>query len=176
MWMMGGNTCQIALTNGQGACSLVSTSAGPKTLTASYGGSASFNPSSGTAAHTVNEILPLEPPLVTTPAEGALSNSLQANWPIFSGSAGPGLTVTVMEGETILCTSVSAANGSWQCASQVRLSSARTPSRSPPPAQMAASARQRCALSSCPISAIYPWFANPSSKSDRANRPEGMRN
>jgi hypothetical protein len=83
-----GNTCQITLSSGQGACSLVSTSAGPKTLTASYGGDASFNSSSGTAQHTVNEVLLPEPPLVLTPAEGALSDSLQANWPIFSGSAG----------------------------------------------------------------------------------------
>ena len=118
-----GNTCQITLADGQGACSLVSIIAGPKTLTASYRGEARFNPSTATAAHTVNETLPLEPPLVLTPAEGALSGSLQANWPIFSGSAGPGLTVTVMEDSTILCTSVSEADGSWQCASQVRLNS-----------------------------------------------------
>ena len=60
---------------------------------------------------------------MVTPAEGALSSSLQANWPVFSGSAGPGLTVTVMEDSTILCTSVSGADGSWQCASQVILAS-----------------------------------------------------
>ena len=119
----GGNTCQATLSNGQGACSLVSIAAGPKTLTVSYRGSASFNSSNGTAQHTVNEILPLEPPLVLTPAEGALSAGAQANWPIFSGSAGPGLTVTVMEGDAILCASTAGADGSWQCASQVMLAS-----------------------------------------------------
>jgi Big-like domain-containing protein len=37
-----------------GSCSITSTSAGSKTLTASYPGDGNFNPSSGTAPHTVN--------------------------------------------------------------------------------------------------------------------------
>src|SRR6185503_4320722 len=47
-----GGTCSATLP--ATSCSLASTSAGPKTLTASYGGDSNFNTSSGTASHTVN--------------------------------------------------------------------------------------------------------------------------
>ncbi len=43
-----------ALVGGAGSCNLTSTSAGAKTLTASYGGNASFQASMGTAPHQVN--------------------------------------------------------------------------------------------------------------------------
>jgi large repetitive protein len=50
----GTNSCSINLSGGAGSCSLPSTSVGPKTLTASYAGSANYNASSGTAGHIVN--------------------------------------------------------------------------------------------------------------------------
>ena len=49
-----GNTCNITLSGGSGSCLLTSTSAGPKTITASYGGDSNFNGSSDTEAHQVN--------------------------------------------------------------------------------------------------------------------------
>jgi hypothetical protein len=56
-----GYGCHITLSGSTGSCSLTSTSAGAKTLTASYSGDAYFNPSSDSEAHTVNGIcyLPL---------------------------------------------------------------------------------------------------------------------
>jgi hypothetical protein len=56
-----GHSCTITLSGGTGNCSLTSTSAGAKTLTASYSGDADFNPSNDSEAHTVNGIcyLPL---------------------------------------------------------------------------------------------------------------------
>jgi hypothetical protein len=48
-----GNACSITLSGGTGSCSLASTRAGTKTLTAVYSGDADFSPSSDTEAHTV---------------------------------------------------------------------------------------------------------------------------
>jgi hypothetical protein len=50
-----GNSCTITLSGGAGSCNLTSTSAGAKTITATYGGDASFNGSSGMKGHTVNK-------------------------------------------------------------------------------------------------------------------------
>src|SRR6185436_6303469 len=47
-----------ALTNGAGSCNLTSTSAGAKTLTATYAGDANYNSGSGTAAHQVDKGTP----------------------------------------------------------------------------------------------------------------------
>ena len=55
----GTDSCSITLTAGQptasGTCNLVSTTAGSKTITATYAGSANYDGSSGTATHTVNK-------------------------------------------------------------------------------------------------------------------------
>jgi titin len=50
-----GATCSGTLSGGSGSCQLTSTTAGAKTLTATYGGDSNFNSSSGTAAHQVNK-------------------------------------------------------------------------------------------------------------------------
>jgi len=50
-----GGTCTITLAAGAGSCSLTSTTAGAKTLTANYVGDSNFNPSSDTEAHQVDK-------------------------------------------------------------------------------------------------------------------------
>ncbi|GEM_PF-1984241 len=49
----GVNSCAGALMSGSGSCALALTTAGARTLTASYAGDANFNPSSDTEPHTV---------------------------------------------------------------------------------------------------------------------------
>lgn len=51
----GTNNCNITLVGGSGSCNLPSTSAGPKTLTATYAETSNFFGSSDTEAHTVNK-------------------------------------------------------------------------------------------------------------------------
>ena len=50
-----GNTCTVTLAAGSGSCNLASTSAGPKTLTATYSSDANFNASAGNASHQVDK-------------------------------------------------------------------------------------------------------------------------
>ncbi len=49
-----GGSCNANLSGGSGNCDLSSATPGPKTLTATYGGSTNFNGSGDTAAHQVN--------------------------------------------------------------------------------------------------------------------------
>lgn len=51
----GSQNCAITLSGGSGSCTLVSLSAGAKTLTATYAGAANFKTSSDTESHTVNK-------------------------------------------------------------------------------------------------------------------------
>lgn len=56
-----GQTCQIvSLTSGEGSCQLTSVSPGLKVLSANYAGAINFQPSSGTASHSVTSNLPDE--------------------------------------------------------------------------------------------------------------------
>jgi len=65
----GTDSCTGALAAGAGTCNLTSTTAGVKTLTATYAGVAPFNGSSGTATHTVTGVT------ITTisPTSGSIS-------------------------------------------------------------------------------------------------------
>ncbi|SED02758.1 Ig-like domain (group 3) [Nocardioides exalbidus] len=54
------------------------------------------------------------PPVISSPAAGA---TVQATTPDFSGTGQPGLTVTVREGSTVLCTATVGSNGQWSCSS-----------------------------------------------------------
>ncbi|MEK7404854.1 MAG: Ig-like domain-containing protein, partial [Acidobacteriota bacterium] len=55
----GATSCSASVV--AGSCSLASTTAGTKTLTATYSGESNFNASSGTAQHTVNQTPPNPP-------------------------------------------------------------------------------------------------------------------
>ncbi len=116
----GSASCTGTLTGGSASCSLTSTTAGAKTLTATYAGDATFSGSSGTAGHTVN-------PADTTTAVTSSQNpstfgqavtftaSVSAVAP---GSGTPdGAVAFTADGTTITgCSTVPLSNGSATCA------------------------------------------------------------
>ena len=61
----GTDSCVAAVATGQ--CSLTSTTAGAKTLTATYAGDANFATSAGTTDHTVNAVAPTATAVARTP-------------------------------------------------------------------------------------------------------------
>jgi hypothetical protein len=98
-------SCNAALVNGNASCGLASTSAGTRTLTASYAGSADFAPSSATASHQVNPAATSTRVLDTYPqpsAPGQPVNVLFEVLPVAPGSGQPGgsVSVTGEPGET----------------------------------------------------------------------------
>jgi hypothetical protein len=60
----------------------------------------------------------IAPPDITSPAQGARVTDAT---PPISGTGAPGATVTVREGNQVLCTAAVAANGRWSCSSTVVL-------------------------------------------------------
>jgi hypothetical protein len=59
----------------------------------------------------VGDVLP-QAPAIAAPADGA---SLTSTTPVISGTGTPGDTVTVSNGNTVLCTATVAADGTWSC-------------------------------------------------------------
>ena len=112
-----GNTCSAAVADG--TCDLASTSAGAKTLTATYGGDADFNGSADTEAHQVNAAdttttittdLP-DPSVVGQPV--TITYSVSVNAP---GAGSPTGTVTITDADSAQTCSASVATGSCQIA------------------------------------------------------------
>ncbi|MEU2154747.1 FG-GAP-like repeat-containing protein [Streptomyces sp. NPDC019396] len=58
-------------------------------------------------------------PVITSPADGAV---LSDSTPTFTGTGEPGTTVTLLEGDPVLCSAVVAVDGSWSCTPAVALS------------------------------------------------------
>lgn len=71
----GTDGCVITLNAGAGSCVLIPTTAGSKTLTASYGGSASFASSSANAAHQVDPFGPVDPASSTATVPDGVAGS-----------------------------------------------------------------------------------------------------
>src|SRR5437016_3513842 len=106
-------SCMPALSGGTASCTLTSTTAGSKTITATYSGDTNFNTSPGTASHTVNPAntttaITNAATLATATVVGqsyAVNYSVTVNSP---GSGTPTGTVTVSDG-TSTCTGTVAA-------------------------------------------------------------------
>ncbi len=81
-------------------CSLTPSTSGAKTLTATYGGDAAFNGSSGTAAHTVNKANSTTTITSDTPDPSIIGAAVSVGVSVAaaSGSLTPGGTVTVSDG------------------------------------------------------------------------------
>src|SRR5204863_8127195 len=72
----GVDTCPITLNgSGAGSCGLASSTAGSKTLTASYAGNATYAAASGTATHTVSKATPTVTITSDTPDPAAVGAS-----------------------------------------------------------------------------------------------------
>ncbi len=106
-----------ALVAGAGSCSLTSTSAGARTLTATYAGNASFQSSIGTAAHLVNPTATSTTITATAPDPSASGQTVTVAWSVTAvapGSGAPAGTVTVTASGGAETCSAPAASGSCQ--------------------------------------------------------------
>ena len=112
-----GNSCAAPV--GDGTCDLASTSAGAKTLTATYAGDSDFNGSLDTEAHqvdkadtttTITSDLP-DPSVVGEPVTIAFSVTVDA-----PGAGSPTGTVTVTDADSLQTCSATVAAGSCQIA------------------------------------------------------------
>ncbi len=102
-------SCSASVAMGQ--CQLTPHTAGNRTLTATYGGSDTFAPSSGTASHQVN-LIPTTTAIVSeAPDPSFPTQPVLVRFSVTSGSGTPTGTVTVSDG-TVQC---SASVGSGQC-------------------------------------------------------------
>ena len=99
-----GGTCSAAVS--AGSCSFASTSAGAKTITATYGGDADFNSSSGTKAHTVDKADTTTTVGTITPEPTVTGQSYSVAWSVTVNAPGAGTptgTVTVDDGTGGTC-------------------------------------------------------------------------
>lgn len=106
-----------ALVAGAGSCSLTSTSAGAKTLTASYPGNASFQASSGTAGHQVNPAATTTSITSDQPDPSFAGQPVTVNYAVAVSAPGAGTptgTVTVTASGGAESCSASVAAGSCQ--------------------------------------------------------------
>lgn len=103
----GSASCNGALSAGAGSCVLVSTTAGAKTLTATYGGSAGFSTSSGIAAHQVNKANTTTTIVSDDPDPSAVGQPVLVTFSVAVQAPGTGTptgTVTVSDGSGASCT------------------------------------------------------------------------
>lgn len=108
----GSATCTIAtLAGGSGTCNLTSTTAGNKTLTATYAGNASFATSNGSTAHLVNKANTSTTITADTPDPSGPGQAVTVSYSVVAtapGAGSPGGNVTV-----------SASGGSESCTGTV---------------------------------------------------------
>jgi len=106
-----GATCSASVATAN--CTLPSSSAGSRTLTATYAGDANFNSSSGTAAHTINRADTITTITSDSPDPSTVGQTYAVNFTVTAkapGSGTPTGTVTVGDGAGFNC-SASAATG-----------------------------------------------------------------
>ena len=100
----GGNSCSGTVPVGK--CMLTPTSAGAKTLTASYAGDSKFNTSSGSASHQVNKADTTTTIISDTPDPSVTGQAVTVNYSVVAnapGSGAPTGNVTVDDGEGNSC-------------------------------------------------------------------------
>ena len=86
----GGNTCTGTLSGGQGSCAIGLTTAGDRTLTATYAGGNGFGASSDTESHTVQAPPPPVLAVATQPASQATSGVALNPQPVVQLKTGDG--------------------------------------------------------------------------------------
>lgn len=121
-----GNQCtDDTLSGGIGSCQLLSTSLGSKTLTASYGGSFSHAPSSGTATHQVVQVSTTTTITSDTPDPSEVGQAYTVNVQVRTPAgnlAVPSGSVTISDGDAQVCAPIVLdvnGNGSCQAISQI---------------------------------------------------------
>jgi hypothetical protein len=110
-----GASCTATLSSGAGSCALTSTTTGNKTLTAAYSGDGTYNPSSNTAAHTVNKASST----TTIPSDSPDPSIINQSYTVsvsLSGSYGtPTGTVNISDGTGAGCMAI-LSGGAGSCA------------------------------------------------------------
>ena len=109
----GAASCTVTLSSATGSCSLTSTTAGNKTITATYNGDANFNTStSAGVAHTVNKANTTTTITSNTPNPSTVGSAVTINYSVTVNSPGAGTptgNVTVSDGLGDTCTGTVAA-------------------------------------------------------------------
>jgi len=104
----GSASCTVPLSSAAGSCSLTSTTAGGKTITATYNGDANFNASTSTGvAHTVNKASTTTTITSNTPNPSTVGQSVTINYSVTVNAPGAGTptgNVTVSDGAGDTCT------------------------------------------------------------------------
>ena len=105
--------CPITLSGGTGSCNVTFSTAGSKTLTASYGGDINFNPNSTSTGHNVNKgttttTISTDPVASTYPKQVTIKVTVTG-----STAIKPEGSVSISGGES--CTSINLTNGSGNC-------------------------------------------------------------
>ncbi|MEM9533172.1 MAG: Ig-like domain repeat protein, partial [Pseudomonadota bacterium] len=109
----GSDNCSITLSGGTGSCDLTSTTVGPKTLTAAYGGDANYTSAQDTEAHTVNQGLPTVTINSDSPDPSLVGQAYTVAVTVAAGGATPTGSVTVDDGDANC--SITLASGSGSC-------------------------------------------------------------
>ncbi len=110
--------CTVAaLSNGSGSCTASNAPLGSDTITASYGGTLDFGPSTGTALLSVTTD-PTTTSVTAVPSTSQFGSSVSYQVTVTNQVSGtPTGTVTVMTGITPLCTILTLSSGSGSCPS-----------------------------------------------------------
>ncbi|MEN1726963.1 MAG: Ig-like domain-containing protein [Pseudomonadota bacterium] len=106
--------CEITLAAGAGSCALTSSTAGNKTLTASYAGDGNYSAASDTLAHTVNRIAATVTITASNPNPSVFGQTVQVEVSVTSPEGTPSGTVTISDGD-VQCTTPALQGGSASC-------------------------------------------------------------
>ena len=107
------NNCSILLAGGTGSCSVVFTTVGSKTLTATYSGDGNFAPSSTNASHTVSQASTSTTITAETPDPSNPGQAVLVSFSVTGGGVTPTGTVAVT-GADVNCT-ITLSGGSGSC-------------------------------------------------------------
>jgi hypothetical protein len=116
--------CTITLASGSGTCNAIFTTAGAKTLTATYSGDATHAASTGTASHTVNQGASTTTITSDAPDPSAPGQAVAVNVTVAGAGAAPTGTVAITGADTN-CT-ITLAAGSGTCNAVFNTNGAKT--------------------------------------------------
>ncbi len=107
-------SCNVTLSGGSGSCALASPASGTRTVTATYGGDASFLGSSANTAHTVNPAATTTSITADTPDPSSVGAAYTVSYtvtPTAPGAGTPTGNVTVSDGVGGSCVAAASAGG-----------------------------------------------------------------
>lgn len=104
--------CSITLSGGSGSCSLASTTAGSKTLTATYSGDGTYSSAANTRAHTVNQATPTVSITADTPDPSVVGQSYSIAVTVSGAGVTPTGTVSISDGGSPCVATLSGGSGS----------------------------------------------------------------